>query len=61
LTVPTEHDHGVAVEADFIAAIRGEREPSRAIPRFDDAMRLLQFAEVWRESVQKGCWCDLPR
>ncbi len=60
LPVPPEHDRGVEVEADFIAAIRGEREPSRAIPRFEDGMRLLQFGEVWRESAEKGCWLDLP-
>jgi predicted dehydrogenase len=60
LPVPAEYDHGVEVEADFIAAVRGEREPARAIPHFEDAMRLLQFGEVWRESTQKGCWCDLP-
>ena len=60
LPIPPEYDHGVSVEADFIAAIRGEREPARAIPRFGDAMRLLQFGEVWRESVEKGGWCDLP-
>ena len=60
LPVPAEYNHGVAVEADFIAAIRGERKPARAIPRFDDAMRLLQFGEVWRESTDKGCWRDLP-
>ena len=58
--VPAEHDRPVTVEADFIAAIRGEREPSPAVPRFTDAMRLLQFGEVWKESVDKGCWCDLP-
>jgi predicted dehydrogenase len=60
LPTPPAYSHGVNVEADFIAAIRGEREPARAIPRFDDAMRLLQFGEVWRGSVEKGCWCDLP-
>lgn len=59
LPVPAEYDHGVSVEADFIAAIRGEREPASAIPRFRDAVRLLQFGEVWRESTEKGCWCDL--
>ena len=58
---PAEFDHGVSVEADFIAAIRGEREPDRAVPRFQDAMRLLQFGEVWRESTEKGGWCDLPQ
>ena len=60
LTIPPEYDTGVSVEADFIAAIRGERVPASAIPRFEDAMRLLQFGEVWRESTEKGSWCDLP-
>jgi predicted dehydrogenase len=61
LAVPPEHAHGVNVEADFIAAIRGEREPARAITRFDDARRLLEFGEVWKESVEKGCWLHLPQ
>ncbi len=60
LPIPPEFAAGVNVEADFIAAIRGERQPARAVPRFDDAMRLLQFGEVWRESSEKGGWCDLP-
>jgi predicted dehydrogenase len=60
LPIPPEQDHGVSVEADFIAAIRGERQPARAIPRFEDAMRLLQFGEVWRESTERSRWCDLP-
>ncbi|MGZ5159801.1 MAG: Gfo/Idh/MocA family protein [Burkholderiales bacterium] len=60
LPLPAEYNDSVNVEADFIAAIRGEREPARAIPRFTDAMRLLQFGEVWRESTEKGGWCDLP-
>ncbi|HZN26846.1 MAG TPA: Gfo/Idh/MocA family oxidoreductase [Burkholderiales bacterium] len=60
LPVPPERTHGVSVEADFIAAIRGEREPARAIPRFGDALRLLEFSEVWRESVENGSWRDLP-
>jgi predicted dehydrogenase len=61
LAISAAHSHGVSVEADFVAAIRGEREPDRAIPRFDDARRLLDFGEVWRDSVEKGCWCDLPQ
>jgi len=61
LQIPAEHSHGVSVEADFVAAIRGEREPARAIPRFDDALRLLEFGEGWRDSVEKGGWCDLPQ
>ena len=60
LPVAPEYSSGVNVEADFIAAIRGERQPARAVPRFEDAMRLLQFGEVWRESTEKGGWCDLP-
>lgn len=32
-----------------------------SLPRFEDAMRLLQFGEVWRESKEKGGWCDLPQ
>ena len=59
LPASPEHNQAVSVEADFIAAIRGEREPARAIPRFDDGMRLLQFGEVWRESAEQGCWRDL--
>ncbi len=60
LPIPPEYSGGVNVEADFIAAIRGERTPAMAVPRFEDAMRLLQFGEVWRESSEKGGWCDLP-
>jgi predicted dehydrogenase len=60
LPIPPEYADGVHVEADFIAAIRGERQPALAVPRFEDAMRLLQFGEVWRDSSRKGGWCDLP-
>ena len=60
LTIPSAYCGGVNVEDDFIAAIRGERVPARAIPRFEDAMQLLRFGEVWRESTEKGGWCDLP-
>ena len=59
LPIPPEHSDTVHVEADFIAAIRGERLPSRAIPRFDDALRLLQFGEAWRVSTENGGWCNL--
>jgi predicted dehydrogenase len=59
LPIPAEYSQPVSVEADFIAAIRGEHEPARAIPRFEDAMRLLQFGETWRESAEQGCWRDL--
>lgn len=50
---------GVTVEADFIAAIRRERQPARAVPRFEDAMQLLRFGEAWRESIDTGAWVDL--
>ena len=60
LPIPPEYADGVNVEADFIAAIRGERQAARAVPRFEDAMRLLQFGEVWKVSSQQGGWCDLP-
>jgi predicted dehydrogenase len=61
LSIPADYSHGVSVEVDFIAAIRGEREPACAIPRFEDAMQLLQFGETWRESADQGCWRDVPQ
>jgi len=61
LPIPAEYSQGVSVEADFIAATRGERKPARAIPRFEDAWRLLEFGEAWRESSEQGCWRDLAR
>ncbi len=60
LPIPPEYGGGVNVEADFIAAIRSERQPARAVLRFEDATRLLQFGEVWRVSSEQGGWCDLP-
>ena len=60
LPIPSEYDHAVDVEADFIAAIRRDHEPARAVPRFADAWRLLQFGEAWRASNESGGWCDLP-
>ena len=60
LPIPPEYGGGVNVEADFIAAIRGERQPARAVLRFEDATRLLQFGEMWRVSSEQGGWCDLP-
>jgi predicted dehydrogenase len=59
LPIPAQYSGGVTVEADFIAAIRGERQPARAVPRFDDALALLRFGEAWRESLEKGAWCTL--
>lgn len=60
LPIPPEYGGGVNVEADFIAAIRSERQPARAVLRFEDATRLLQFGEMWRVSSEQGGWCDLP-
>lgn len=59
--LPIAHAYagGVNVEADFIAAIRGERQPARAVPRFTDALQLLNFGEAWRKSTEQGSWCDL--
>ncbi len=59
LPIAPDYSGGVNVEADFIAAIRGKRQPARAVPRFDDALRLLQFGEAWRISTETGGWCDL--
>ncbi|GEM_PF-2144019 len=51
----------VPVEADFIAAIRGEKQPSVAIPRLLDGVRMLEFADGWKRSADSGVWCDLPK
>ncbi len=50
----------VAVEAEFIAAVRGERPAAAAIPRFIEGLRMLQFTEAWSASRDSGAWCDLP-
>ena len=55
-----EDPRGVTVEADFVEAIRGTNEPSLAIPRFIDGVKLLEFAEAWRASTQSGTWVQLP-
>ncbi|MSQ42326.1 MAG: Gfo/Idh/MocA family oxidoreductase [Dehalococcoidia bacterium] len=51
---------GAPVEADFIAAVRGQRAASPAIPRFHEALRMLEFTEGWRDSADSGTWRDLP-
>jgi len=51
---------GIAVEADFVAAVRGEKAASPAIYRFGDGVKLLEFAEAWRLSLDRGGWVDLP-
>jgi hypothetical protein len=45
-------------EAIFIAAVRGEEAPP-VIPRFYDGMKLMEFAEAWRCSLERGVWCEL--
>lgn len=59
LEIPPEFAGGINVEAEFVAAIRGERQPARAVPRFNDALQLLNFGETWRKSTEQGGWCDL--
>jgi predicted dehydrogenase len=51
---------GLPIEADFIAAVRGDHPPSPSIPRFRDGLKLLEFADGWRASSQSGTWYDLP-
>ena len=55
-----DSEYGITVEADFIAAIRGEGEPSPAVPRFVDGLKLMQFAETWRTAQTGGTWADMP-
>lgn len=51
----------VPVEAEFIAAVRGERQPAVAVPRLLDGVRMMEFADGWRRSADSGMWCDLPQ
>ena len=51
---------GVPVEADFIAAVRGEKTPAPAIARFWDGVKLMEFIQAWRQSIDGGTWVDLP-
>lgn len=51
----------VPVEAEFIAAVRGEKQPSVAVPRFLDGVRMMEFAEAWRKSAASGAWVSLPQ
>ncbi len=55
-----DSEYGIEVEAEFIAAIRGEGEPSPAIPRFEDGLKLMQFTETWRAAQTGGVWADMP-
>jgi len=50
---------GPNVEVEFIAAVRGERAASAAIPRFWDALAAIEFANAWRESVDTGAWREI--
>ena len=66
LTVPPhlkeawDSPQGVSVEADFIAAVRGEGTVSLAVPRFLDGVKLLDFAGAWRASSDTGAWVNVP-
>ena len=51
---------GVPVEADFIAAVRGQKQASPAVSRFIDGVRLMQFANAWRKSSESGAWSPVP-
>jgi len=51
---------GVPVEAEFIAAVRGQKQPSAAVSRFIDGVRLMQFANAWRKSSESGTWSPVP-
>ncbi len=48
------------VEAEFIAAVRGERAAAAAIPRFVEGLHMLEFTEAWSASRDAGAWRDLP-
>ena len=48
------------IEAEFIAAVRGERPAAAAIPRFVEGLRMLQFTEAWSASRDAAAWRDLP-
>lgn len=50
----------VEVEAQFIAAIRGERVAYPAVGTFADGARMMEFTQAWRQSLDTGAWCDLP-
>ncbi|MBI4203249.1 MAG: Gfo/Idh/MocA family oxidoreductase [Chloroflexi bacterium] len=58
---PSGELRSVAVEAEFIATVRSEREPARAVPRFLDGVRLLEFADAWRKSAEAGAWVEVPQ
>ncbi|MDA0301994.1 MAG: Gfo/Idh/MocA family oxidoreductase [Chloroflexi bacterium] len=50
----------LAVEAEFIAAVRGARPAAAAIPRFVEGLHMLQFTEAWSASRDSRAWRDLP-
>ena len=49
-----------SIERGFVSAVRGESPPSPAFPRFWDGVKLMEFADAWRMSIESGGWCDLP-
>jgi len=61
IDITPELADGINVEAEFIAAVRGEHPASDAIPRFIDGLKLLEFADCWRQSSQTGAWVDVPQ
>ena len=59
--VPSAGELGpVEVEAQFIAAIRGELVAYPAVGSFADGARMMEFTQAWRASLDQGAWCDLP-
>ncbi len=58
---PSVGDPGpVEVEAQFIAAVRGERLAYPAVGTFADGARMMEFTQAWRQSLDTGAWGDLP-
>ena len=56
----TYPDASIPVEAEFIAAIRDGKDASSAIPRFSDGVKLMEFVQAWRNSIDSGGWSDVP-
>ena len=50
----------IPVEAEFIAAVREGIAASSAIPRLWDEVKLMEFVQAWRYSIEHGVWSDLP-
>jgi predicted dehydrogenase len=50
----------LSIEADFIDAVLGTKTASPAIPRFNDGVKLMEFANAWRVASQDEKWVELP-